>query len=178
MKIELIKPSKCKNCGTQRYNQVAKGLCSRCYPLTRMFEQIERCDLSKPKTLKSLPSFIRSMIRTQKHLDAFKIDTREQIRQRLEELKVEEAKLRGAIYGIDIEYLLRRISWRVSLRAKNLYFGVASVIDHNFSMKQKSVLFGLLHQMEEKIPWEGIRYGQNLQKVADDEYRTRSRGRR
>jgi hypothetical protein len=42
-----------------------------------------------------------------------------------------------------------------------LYHGSATLIDHSFDIKQKTLLYRLLSRMEEKRPWTGIHYGKH-----------------
>ena len=76
-------------------------------------------------------------------------------------MQVREKRLSGKITGIDIEYELRKIAHMIFPGGDNLFFGIATLIDHNFSNKQKKLLYSLLSGIDEKLPWKGIHYGKN-----------------
>jgi len=153
---------RCTNCGTTRYRHVAKGLCRRCYPLKLRLQNLEKWDFSGVNSLKGFPGSLLPFIRTQEELDGFKADAKEQIESRLTYLRMREQKLSSRITGIDIEYELRKISRMIVPDGDDLYFGIASWIDHNFSNKQKKLLYGLLSKIDEKLPWKGIHYGKHV----------------
>ena len=147
------KYDKCQQCGTKRFPQIAKGLCGRCYRLVNKLERVNHWDLSNPDSLKGYPreaGFHK--------LDTF-IQVKEgvaaQIRERLAFLKARELMLESTIDGIDVEHILRDIARRCHVKNRNLFFGIAGYIDDNFKLGQKKVLYELLNEIEEDIPWKG-----------------------
>ena len=72
-----------------------------------------------------------------------------------------EEKLNGEINGIDLEYQLQRIARMILPKERGLYHGIAGFIDDNFDMKQKKLLYSLLSEIDEKLPWKGIHYGKH-----------------
>jgi len=122
---------------------------------------LEKWDLSDPNSMKGFPSSLVSLIRTQEELDGFKADAKEQIRSRLTYLRMQEEKLNGKIYGIDLEYQLQRIAKMVFPKERTLYHGIAGFIDDNFGMKQKKLLYSLLSKIDEKLPWKGVHSGKH-----------------
>jgi len=152
---------RCTNCGTTRYRHVAKGFCKRCYRLNLRLRNLKKWDLSDPKSLEGFPIGLLPFIRIQAELDGFKADAKKQIESRLAYLRMREEKLSGKITGIDIEYELRKIAGMILPRGDDLYFGIATYIDHNFSNKQKKLLYSLLSEIDEKLPWKGIHYGKH-----------------
>jgi|SRR5271157_386740 len=143
----------CQQCGTVRYNHVAKGLCTRCYRLVKKLEQVSHWDLSNPESLKG---YIEG--RTYYSADKFeriKSGVAREIQKRLEFLQTREKTLSGPIYGLSIEYQLAGIARRCGVK-KDLFHGIATSVDHSFNMKQKKILYELLNEIEENIPWAGI----------------------
>ena len=152
---------KCDNCGTNRHPHIDKGFCKMCYPLRIKLQQSQSWDMSEPKSLKGFPHFLRPFIRTQEYLDGFKNNAKEQIQYRLDCLKRREERLRGIITGIDVEYKLERVT-ELALRRRykfGFFHGYATLIDDNFSGKQRKLIYSLLNKIEEALPWKGIRYG-------------------
>lgn len=161
IKTWSAKHEECKNCNTTRYPQIAKGFCKRCYPLFLKLQRLQKWDLSNPKSLKDIPPSLRPFIKTQGHLDGFKLDAKKQIESRLNYLRMREEKLKSVIKGIDVEHELQKIARRIVPSGDKLYHGIASLIDHDFSVKQKKVIYILLNEIDEALPWKGIRYGQH-----------------
>ena len=165
MKSLAPKHKRCTNCGTTRYRLIAKGLCTKCYPLKHRLENFGKCDLSNPKSLKVFLPSLLPFIRTKEVLNGLKADAKEQIEKRLSHFRWREEKLDGKIDGIDLEYQLQRIARMILPKERGLYHGVAGFIDDNFTMKQKKLLYSLLSEMEEKVPWRGIHYGKHAAKA-------------
>jgi hypothetical protein len=151
----------CKNCGTTDDPHMARGFCKRCYPLQLKLEHSKRWDLSRPESLKGFSHFRQQLVTTQNHLENFKIDAKEQIRSRLDYLRIRAEKLKAVITGIDIEYKLEEIA-HLALRGRykwGVYHGIATLIDHKFNAKQRKLIYSLLNKIDETLPWKGIRYG-------------------
>jgi hypothetical protein len=106
MKACSRKHKSCANCRTDRYQHVARGFCTRCYPLVRRLEQLSNWDLSNPESMKGFPPGLLPFLQTQAEVEAFKVDAKEQIQSRLNELRTREEKLNSEINGIDIKYQL------------------------------------------------------------------------
>lgn len=147
---------KCQQCGTKRFKQVAKGLCTRCYRLVKRLEEIGRWNLSDPNSLVGCPEEL--VFHKPEKFERVKLNVTQQIKDRLDQLKIREETLKGKIYGIDIEFQLQHIVSQCRVRNKELLFGIADVIDEYFSMKQKKLLYELLNEIEEAIPWKGVDY--------------------
>lgn len=159
MKAWSRKHKNCTNCHTDRYPHVARGFCTQCYPLLCRKEQLSNWNLSNPASMKGFPPSLLPFLQTQAQVEAFKVDAKEQIQSRLNELRTREEKLNSEINGIDIEYQLGRIAKMVVPKGDILYHGSATLINNSFNMKQKKLLYRLLSRMEEKRPWTGIHYG-------------------
>lgn len=145
----------CRNCGTLRYPHGGLGYCQRCYPLVKRRVQAEKWDRSAPETLLGYP---REGDEALKEFDSIKCGYVKQLNERLQVLKARERKLAGPVFGINIEYQLRRIAKLAKSRDENLYFGIASSIDDMFQPDQKVFFYGLLNKLEESVPWRGINW--------------------
>jgi hypothetical protein len=155
------KHKSCKNCLTDRHPHIARGFCARCYPLARRLDELERRELRDSASMKHFPNSLRQFVQNQAVLEGFRTDAREQIRSRLNEIRLQEEKLSAKIDGIDIENQLNRIAKIIVPKAKTLYQGSASLIECEFSLKQRNLLYSLLNRMEETRPWVGVRYGKH-----------------
>ena len=79
----------------------------------------------------------------------------------LEYLKHREEQLAGEIDGLDIEYGLARIAERCKCRRhESLFKGLSTFIDHNFDPGQMKILFRLINDIEEALPWHDPMHGQ------------------
>ncbi|MBI5248361.1 MAG: hypothetical protein HY912_02605 [Desulfomonile tiedjei] len=144
---------KCRQCGTERYEHVARGLCTRCYRLVRKLEQVKTWKPSDPEPKRRYGFY---------DLEEFKAKKRDlegEIKERLEFLKIKEETLKGPIYGIDIEGQLRRVAELCRVRNKGLFHGMANEIQHCFGQKQRKMLYELLNAIEEGIWWGGNHLG-------------------
>lgn len=147
------------NCGTQRYRHKARGYCIRCYELIRRLENVSRWDMSDISTLKGYPK--NSIFYSKNTFDKLKKGYTKQINERLQFLRIKEEQLkRELIDPIDIEYQLRRLARRAGARNRNILLGIAGCIKMHFPPKQRKVLYHLLNEIGENIPWEGIDYGE------------------
>ncbi len=144
----------CRNCGSVRFNHIAKGYCTRCYYIVRKLEQVVRWNLSDSQTLEGYPNNI--IFHKSDEFKKIKGGFISQLKDRLAFFNTREKALNGPIYGLDIEYRFRYITRRCRTKNKNLFHGIATYLDHNFSMKQKKILYETLNQIEEDIPWDGI----------------------
>ena len=154
----------CQQCGTKRFKHKAKGLCTRCYWLVGKLEQVNRWDLSDPNSLRGYP---RELDYGPEVFLRVKSSAASQIRERLVVLREREEALEKRVDGSDLEYQLRRIAQRCRVKNKHLLFGSEAYFENCFGAKQRRILYGLLQEIEENIPWEGI----NWWRVSKDAYR-------
>jgi len=173
----------CINCtgDADRYSYGANGLCGRCYELTRRIEQAESWDRQQPQTLKRVPlSGIidpaslgsRGNI-TDHYTNAdFEVFRRAHIRQfqrRLERLRLRESIRRHEISvdGLSLEgkfgQLLRL------LRPGARYPMNASYLNQEFNEHERRVIYALLEEVIEQIPWRGVNWYEVLEAVSDAE---------
>jgi hypothetical protein len=146
---------KCEQCGTDRYKHLARGLCTRCYPLVRKLEQVNGWSVDNPGDLEE--NLTDKILGNPERFERAKSNVANQIRDRLERLKIREEKLEGSVDGMDIECQLQ---WLIrqcpSVRDKELCYGTASTFNDEFNMEQRKILYELLNDIEENVRWTGI----------------------
>jgi hypothetical protein len=123
----------CANCGTTRHTLRARHLCGRCLYAQRKLEQADE-EVSH----------------------GFPEGYKQECRNRLTYLKIAEQKRSGPISGLDIEHELNWLARRAGGRNRKPFNGVAEEIDFYFKPKQRTVLYCLLSDIKENIPWAGV----------------------
>lgn len=144
----------CFNCISIKNPHKAKGYCQKCYPIQLRIEKVEKWDFAVHETLATLPKVFLQL--DEKVLLKIKKGVLSQLKNRLDWFKIREQRLKDDIYGIDIEYGLERIASYSGVRKKNLFHSSANTFDHNFSMKQKKIIFEFIDDIEQNINWKGI----------------------
>ena len=150
----------CENCKTTRRAHRAHGYCTRCSPLIRQLESTRKWNLNDPKSLKgyfSLTSTWRSDT-----LESVRASRITNLQAHLDYLKTREAQLAGKIDGLDLESAFNRIAQRCNRRNQSLFQGSSTFFDHNFTPKQKRILFRILNDIEEPYPYTGTSSGTAL----------------
>lgn len=153
-----MKTVKCENCKSDRFKIIARGFCGRCYRLTRRLDVVNKWDVNNSKTLIDYPVFKGSC--DEKYFNKIKTGIIEQITNRLVYLNYNEQKLNNDIYGSDLVPRLQRIAKLSGSRNKNFLWHQEDLFDHNFTPKQKKLLFKILNEITESIPWRGINWDQ------------------
>lgn len=134
----LLDKQACANCGTVRHPLKAKGLCARCY---YVHQKLNRAELEiHPGLLKGY---------------------RSECQRRLDVIRVDEQRRQGPISGLDLERQLCCVARRAGVPEKKLHIfrGLATLFNESFNPGQKRLLFGLLSDIEENVPWTGIDWG-------------------
>ena len=145
---------RCVNCGTARRRHAGRGYCTRCYFLVRKLHAVEMWNLAEPTTLSDYPR--DPLFHNPTYLNRLRKGSIAQISERLNVLRDKEEMLSRAISGLEIEYQLRRLAKRAGARDPHLHFGVGTFISQTFDSKRRRILFRLLLEIEESIPWGGI----------------------
>lgn len=145
----------CANCGTTRYLIKARGLCTRCYPISLRLEHTKRWDASRRATLQHYPKLSAS--NWENDFPRIKEHTIRELKKRLLHFHLVEEQLLGRtrISGFDIEQELRYLAIRAGA-GRNSLSRCASALDISFTLKQKKLLFKLLAEVSESIKWRGI----------------------
>jgi len=157
-----MKNKRCSNCGTERFRVHAKDLCRRCYGLSLRVSQIQAWNASDLKTLKGLPTSL-PLLRPE-DVPKIQADVIDQLRKRLQDLRRSEQSLAKPVDSIKIEFQLQRLAKSAGARnAASITHGLASVFD-DFGPEHRMTLYGILHSIEENIPWSGIRWCRYLER--------------
>ena len=140
----------CVNCGGTRHRHERRGLCRKCWALTRRLEQVQRWRFEQPETLRGFPGL--------SHDEAAVVPVRARCltynEGALELRRVREQQILGKVplEGIDLEYQLRRLATRAHAhRGENYLFGLANNFDHDFRPAQRRFLFSVLYAIEEDV---------------------------
>jgi len=146
----------CVNCRSNRRPHAGRGYCSRCYPLLLRIEQAKRWTLDDRRSLRGFPSGpgwpIDSWAFT-----AIQTGVLRQLLDRLDLFRIWEDHRAGRVNDLDVEYQLSRLA--LAARTKtgwNLFHGVCHALRSDFSKKQITILYRLLNDIEEDIPWRGV----------------------
>jgi hypothetical protein len=145
---------KCINCESTRNVHKSRGYCKRCYPIQLRVEKAEQWDFNNPITLKTFPKGFSNI--DEGTFMKIKKGVIIQLKERLDWFRIREQRLKGDIFGIDIEYGLNRIANYCGVRDKSLFHSSANTFDHNFNMKQKKIIFEYIDRIEQNIDWRGI----------------------
>src|SRR3990172_2251532 len=141
------KYSNCQNCKSTRRKHSALGYCTKCYPLNKKLEQAKLWDFNNINSLNSFPKGFSRI--DQRTFDKIKNGVIKQLGERLDWLRIRERQLNSNIQGITIEHGYRRIAEFCGARDKDLFYGIAGLFDHNFSQKQKKIIFELINDLEQ-----------------------------
>jgi hypothetical protein len=145
----------CANCRCEpeRRSYGGRGYCGRCCGLLKRIEKARTWDQTRPETFDDKP-----MLSQWKDAD-FEVAKAEYIRQvksRLGYLRVCE-EMRSGVRGVDALEIERKFAILLGfLRPKVQYPRNASYINRHFNTEKRRVLYGLLDDIEEHIPWGGI----------------------
>lgn len=152
----MIENKKCKNCDSNRFRFIARGYCKRCYPLIRKIEIVERWDLNNNNTLRHYPK--DGIFYNTRDFKRIKIGYIEQFKERLSDLKLFERQLNSKVYGSDIVPKFQEIARLAGCRDRYFLWHEENLFDHNFTPKQKKLIYKILNDVTEPIPWKGINW--------------------
>ena len=150
----------CISCGATRRKHKAKGLCSKCYLYAPKLQVINAWNYSNIDNLKYFPKEFLPVNQTK--FDKIKLGLIKQYQNRLNNIKSVESKLQGVVTGIDVEYMLQNIVALSKAKDKNMFHSIAGTIDLNFNSDQKKLIYKLLNEIEENVPWKGINWADIL----------------
>jgi hypothetical protein len=146
----------CSNCRTDRFPYKANGYCARCYPLIKKLEFIKLWDLNNINSLKGYPK--DSLYHNIEYFNKVKLGAKEQIKERLEYFATIGNNFRNGVDGEDIVFLFQKIAKLSGSKDKDFLWHQEFLFDHNFSSKQKMVIYEVLVNIEEHIRWKGLDY--------------------
>lgn len=149
---------KCLNCQSVRFNHRSRGYCKRCYPLIIKYEKVKLWDLKRPKSLVGYPN--DGIFYTEDLFSKIQKGFIKQIKERLDDLKISEYILNGKVSGMNIVPKFQKIAKLAGSRNKDFLWHAENLFDHNFTPKQKKILYKILNDITEAIPWRGINWNE------------------
>jgi hypothetical protein len=149
----IMQTRNCKNCGTERFNVTAKGLCKRCYSISRRIDQIKKWDPDDETSLKGYP---RHFPFGPDDVPRMKADVIEQLKDHLEKLRLAEERLRGLISSMEIEGQLKVLAHLASARNAQSIMHQASISFDGFTPEQRTTVFYWLYRIEENVNRRGL----------------------
>lgn len=148
----------CKNCGTERFPHKARGYCARCYGLIRKLEIAKSWSSDDETTLREFPKTVKS--RDPKTILIVQHGYISQVEQRLSLFSAWETQQNEDVDAHTVELQIRRLAQLSGARNRNLHFGIAGFLEMHFNTEQLGVLFTLLNDIEQSVPWSGIDYAE------------------
>ena len=158
----------CLNCGTQRRPHYGKGFCKPCYVMIKRIWAAEKWDRRRPETLTSMPSLpmwtrdaivagLANREWSPEEFERYRSEYIRQYRERLTSLYRREKRRHQRVTGWDVEQALRLV--HTCIRPKSTshpYHGAARSIEDGFADHQRAIIYGLLLDLIDHVPWKGI----------------------
>ena len=160
----------CRNCDCPPEHRAygGRGYCRLCYYLVRRIELAKNWNRARPETLRGIASgpVVDPVTRkaagfltdgfSDEEFENLRSEYIRQAKARMRYLRTREDFRSGAqsVDPLDIEYKFARLLH--FLRPKAQYPRNASHIARHFNQEQRRVLYGLLDEIEEHMPWEGF----------------------
>lgn len=181
----------CVSCtGSSRsYGHGARGACVRCNDIMTYIRQVKAWDRSRPETLKHFPddgTRVASNDRSKNQFvktgrlmtEGYSVEQFEKVRaEYIRQLERRLALLREReqirrcefpINGLDVEDKFRQLLVcvrGVRHHAIDNYPHNASYINKNFDDRQRRILYALLEEVIESVPWRGMDWGLVCERV-------------
>jgi hypothetical protein len=170
----------CRNCtgSPDRYAHGASGYCNRCYRLLRQIERVKRWDRAYPDTLKGIPKSgivdfetgpTARLLTDNYDNDEFEIVRQEYIRQYRARLKLlcHREQVRRHEFAVSALQLEEKFGQFLRLiRPRASYPRNASYINDNFNEAERRVIYGLLEEILEQAPWNGVQWFYVVRKIS------------
>jgi hypothetical protein len=144
-----IKRDDCANCGTEDRKLEYRGLCTLCYRLTLKKEKSEGWKLDNPSTLKGYP-FCKYPI-DPRRFEEFKQNVILHYQGRLDYLKYREAKLKGDVDGLYLEYAFNHIEYLAGSKDHSLFHGLCGWFEMIFNPEQRRALLRIADKIEKEV---------------------------
>lgn len=152
----------CLSCtgSADRYPHGARGHCVRCNDLLLYIRHVRAWNQNQPETLKRIADASRY---TDDQLEIIRAEHLRQLEARLALFRLRE-QIRGLefpVSGLDIEEKFQKVLGLMSgirRRDRVRYPQNASYISQHFDADQRRVLYALLEEVIEMVPWRGINW--------------------
>lgn len=145
---------RCRNCKTSRRRHIAGGYCTVCYRLSGKRDAVRAWDLAHPETLRGYPT--DGIFHNPRTVERLRKGFLKQIDERLALLRTKEKILTSTVSGRFLEIQLRHLARLAGSRGADLHHGVGALFDRKFGPKQRILLYRILLEIEESIPWSGV----------------------
>ena len=158
----------CLNCGTRRTPHEANGYCKRCWPMAERVRRAEKWNRSQPESMKrmqSIPRWTRDAIVagldrrpwSDEEFERYRSELIRQYRGELTWLRELEQSRHERVTGWNVEAQLRFVLSHVCPKAtRNPFHGIARNLEDRFDSGQLSIIYGLLLDLVDHVPWKGI----------------------
>jgi hypothetical protein len=151
----------CANCTgePERYAHGAHGYCVRCYGLMRRIKETQAWNRDRPETLKRIAkNWLAGRAITDEEFEICRQEHIRQLTHRLALLRHRE-EIRRCEVSVDALELEHKFGQLLRLvRRKAQYPHHASYINENFNENERRVIYALLEEIIEQVPWRGIRW--------------------
>ena len=151
----------CVSCtgSAERYRHGARGRCVRCDGIMRYVSQVKAWDINRPETLKRISKPYRSSTDAEQ-FEKVRDEYIRQLEERLVLLRQREwiRRCEFPVRGLDIEDKLKELLrvCGVPRRERTKYPQKASHINSHFNDAQRRILYALLEEVIELVPWRGV----------------------
>ena len=175
----------CVSCtgSADRYPHGARGNCARCNDILRHIRHVKAWDRNRPETLKHIPDdgtriqsaqrsgpkFIKTgrlmtVAFSAAQFEKVRAEYLRQLERRLALFRSREEirRLEFPVRGLEVEEKFQQLlalMRGVRRRDRVAYPQNASYINHHFDAAQRRVLYALLEEVIELVPWRGIDWG-------------------
>jgi hypothetical protein len=168
----------CKNCTGEsvRYAHGSGEYCNRCYNLLKRIKDVQGWDRSRPETLKWIPiyktygadgrpnsSVLFTNSLTDNQFEACRKNYIRKIEARLvllryrEEIRRHEVEVNGLKLEETFSEILRLIRPTAFYQGKVSFPSYANYLADQFDEPQRRVIYALLEEVIEQVPWQGVR---------------------
>ena len=155
-------PKRCESCTNckcsfDRRPYGGNGYCSRCYRVVRAIKDAKAWDPARSETLRWIDQGLAQSLSSVKFETVMKKNYIRRSKGRLSHLRAREMMRSGAtpVDPITIESKLARLLSFVRPKAK--YPRNASYIAQHFNASERRVLYELLDDIEERVPWNRLK---------------------
>jgi hypothetical protein len=158
----------CLNCESRRHPHDRHGYCKRCWPMAALIKRAENWNRQNSDTMKDMPSnpaFSRDAIvagldRRQwsdEEFERYRSELIRQYRNEMKRLRLREQSRQIRITGWDIERQLGFVHRYIRPKAtRKLFYGIGRSMEDRFDKEQRSIIFGLLLDLIDHVPWKGV----------------------
>jgi hypothetical protein len=162
----------CLNCGTQRRPHDGKGYCKPCHVMMKLIWAAEKGDMP-PRPMLTRDAIVAGLADRALSNEEFERYRCEYIRQyweRLTSLHHWEQSRHQRVTGWDIEETLQLVHGYIRPKSTlRPYHGIGRSLEDQFADDQRSIIYGLLLDLIDHVPWKGIDHEEFWRRVCQIE---------